>query len=353
MMLLNWRPHFDTKSVTREIEMIKNDLHCNAIRITGLDINRLIVSTEIALKQGLEVWLCPTIWDKKQDQTLAHTVRVAEAAEKLRGDYPESIVFVVGGELSLFMNGILEGRNVNERMTKLMTKYGRRQNNTDKPNYADATSRLKAAEFNERLREYLQKATTSMRQLFRGKMTYASLLWESVDWSLFDYVSVDHYRAERIKSQYAEMLRPCFEYGKPVVVTEFGVRTYQGAEIDGAGLGGNIIDSKSLFFHSLPVVGRFIRPKLIGDYIRDEALQARELLDQLSVLDKAGVYGAFVSSFVSQINPYNESPRYDLDMASMSLVKTYSRGKHGQTYPDMTWEPKESFRVVADYYAKS
>lgn len=26
-------------------------------------------------------------------------------------------------------------------------------------------------------------------------------------------------------------------------------------------------------------------------------------------------------------------------------------GKRGRTYPDMTWEPKESFRAVADYFA--
>jgi hypothetical protein len=33
-------------------------------------------------------------------------------------------------------------------------------------------------------------------------------------------------------------------------------------------------------------------------------------------------------------------------------VKYYEGGKHGATYPDMPWEPKESFRAVADYYAK-
>jgi hypothetical protein len=27
-------------------------------------------------------------------------------------------------------------------------------------------------------------------------------------------------------------------------------------------------------------------------------------------------------------------------------------GEHGVTYPDMPWEPKESFRAVAEYYAK-
>jgi hypothetical protein len=78
--------------------------------------------------------------------------------------------------------------------------------------------------------------------------------------------------------------------------------TYQGAEINGARLGGNIIDGKPLAFQSLPLIGRFVRPKLIGDHVRDEGLQTREL-DRLNVLDKAGVYVAFVSVFVSQIHP--------------------------------------------------
>jgi hypothetical protein len=45
----------------------------------------------------------------------------------------------------------------------------------------------------------------------------------------------------------------------------------------------------------------------------------------------------------------SEDPRYDLDMSALSLVKTYA-GRHGTTYPDMPWEPKEAFRAVADYY---
>jgi hypothetical protein len=27
-------------------------------------------------------------------------------------------------------------------------------------------------------------------------------------------------------------------------------------------------------------------------------------------------------------------------------------GEHGVTYPDLPWEPKESFRAVAEYYLK-
>jgi hypothetical protein len=58
---------------------------------------------------------------------------------------------------------------------------------------------------------------------------------------------------------------------------------------------------------------------------------------------------------------------YDLDMASYSLVRSYANrlgdlaalfpsppwdaGRSGTTYPDLPWEPKQSFRAVADFYA--
>ncbi len=90
--------------------------------------------------------------------------------------------------------------------------------------------------------------------------------------------------------------------------------------------------------------------QLNGEYVRDEGVQARELTDVLSILDGVGVDGAFVFTFVSPTSPYNEDPRRDLDMASYSLVKSYV-DKHGTTYPDMPWEPKESFKAVADYFA--
>ena len=83
---------------------------------------------------------------------------------------------------------------------------------------------------------------------------------------------------------------------------------------------------------------------------RDEAWQARKVVETLEILDAAGVEGAFVSQFISQTNPYDEDPKYDLDTTNASVVKYYEGGKHGTTYPDMPWEPKESFRAVADYY---
>ena len=354
-MAFNWHPDFDVATVRRELEIIKKDLHCNAVRITGLDISRLTTSSRAALEEGLEVWFSPTIWDKAQDTTLAHTVKAAGEAEKLNKEYPDKVVFVVGGEFTLFIDGIVKGRNAMERMANLVKDFGQqRQPGQQSVDPTESVARLKAAEHNRLLSGFVHDVADSVRRVFHGRTTYASLAWESVDWSLFDFVGADHYRAERIKNRYLDMLRPAFESGKPVVITEFGVQTYEGAEVNGAGLGGNIIDGKSQFFHyKLPLLGRFIRPRLTsGKHVRDESLQARELVDQLTTLDNAGVYGVFVSTFLEQVKPYDDDPRYDLDMGSLSLVKYYEGGKrHGTTYPDMPWEPKESFRAVAEYYA--
>jgi hypothetical protein len=331
----NWRPIFDTKVVHRELEIIKNDLHCNAVRICGLDINRLMTAAEEALNIGLEVWLTPEMWDKSKEETLNYIIKAAVSAEQVRTKCPDRLVFLVGSELTLFMQGIVEGKNVVKRMSN--------------PAFWD---NAKAGMHNKPLNDFLAKANEAVRKVFHGKVTYASLIWEEVDWNLFDFVGVDHYRVERISDKYIELLKPSFLHGKPVIITEFGYRTYHGYDSSTEGMAGDIVDYNSRFLHQLPLLGRFILPRLKGVYQRDECAQAIKLADQLSVLDKAGVEGTFIMTFVSQIDPYNINPLYDLDMSSFSLVKSYSDGNYGTTYPDMPWEPKESFKAVADYYEK-
>lgn len=385
------RPVFEPELTRRELEIIKTELHCNAVRIVGRDVGRLMQATEIALRLGLEVWLSPALYEKSPDQTLDYYLTVAKAAEDLRqrvmpapcddepanenepeeacaesaeggtahppgDDHSEAlcaqcpgslclraklrarhqvsaqIVFCLGGELSLFMRDIVPGRTIPERVANMIgqAKAGR-------------------TEHTERLNSFLARASAAVRKVFGGPLSYASLIGERVDWGPFDFIGLDHYRDVRIKDSYAGMLQPFFGSGQPVVVTEVGMRGYRGAENSGT-LGFGVINSPSQSLHQLPLVGRLFRARLNGEYVRDEGLQARELAEVLGILDAAGVDGVFVNSFVEPLAPHSDDPRYDLDMSAMSLVKSY-QGRRGTTHPDMPWEPKAAFGVVASHYA--
>jgi hypothetical protein len=323
------RPKLDLVTAERELQIARDDLHCNAVRLIGRDVDRLVHVAEHALALGLEVWLSPALWGRPPDETLHHDVSAAERAERLRQQHPDRFVFVLGSELTIFMQGIVPGRDFTARTREAFT-------------------RIKAGDHsaNDRLNDFLGRASTAVRGVYHGPLTYASLIWEDVDWDRFDLIGVDHYRDARIKDRYAEMLQPLLALGKPVINTEFGMRTYRGAESEGT-LGFGVADQTRVgLHHLLPLV----RERLNGDYIRDEAMQARELIETLTALDAAGVDGAFVAEFVTAGATFSEQPRYDLDMNAFGLVKTYRHGK-GTTYPDMNWEPKQSFHAVADYYA--
>jgi len=341
VMGFNWCPHFKLGQVHRELEIIKDDLHCNSVRICGLDLRRLMAAAEDAMNQGLEVWLSPELWDRTPQETLDYLTKAARAAEGVRQRWPDRMVFSVGSELTLFMQGILEGKSFRARLAN--------------PSFI---AKVKAGEHNKPLNDFLAKANKAVRSEFHGQVTYASLVWEAVDWSGFDLVGVDHYRTTKIRDQYIPMLVPSFKHGKPVVITEFGYATTHGGIGDGgmllssAGLEKSLINETSQALHfMLPGLGRFIRPRLNGVHVRDEAWQAAQLTETLDVLNCAGVDGAFIFQFASQITPYDANPKYDLDMASSSLVRYFEGRRRGTTYPEMPWEPKESFKAVASYYA--
>jgi hypothetical protein len=55
--------------------------------------------------------------------------------------------------------------------------------------------------------------------------------------------------------------------------------------------------------------------------VRDEALQARRIIEGLTILDAAGVDGAFVCTFLEPLSTQDPDPRYDLDMGALSWSK--------------------------------
>lgn len=374
MMGGNWRRKFDPKIVDEELRIIRNDLHCNALRICGLDIKRLAQAAEAALEQGLEVWFSPEMWDRTQEETLEYLSDASREAEALRSRWPGKMVFSLGSELTLFMKGIVEGENFFQRMNN--------------PSFWEV---IKAGKHNQSLNAFLEGANKEVRKEFSGPVTYFSVPLETVDWTPLDFVGVDMYRDARIRDRYGDMVRTYLSHKKPVLIGEFGCCTYQGAEK----LGGNgfmiTFGMMEDYLHpKIPLpknIADFLKipTRVDGHFVRDEGLQARELTDQLGVLDSAGVEGAFVFTFVSPNSPYNDDPRFDFDMASYSLVKSFPEketveefarqaatqakqfsgadldpralakfsenvGRHGQTYPDMPSDPKDSFRAVGEYY---
>ena len=237
------------------------------------------------------------MWDRSQDETLEYVARSAERAEGLRQQWPGKLVLSVGSELTLFSRGMLEGEHVFDRISR--PSFGRD---------------IMAGKQNGPLDAYLSNLSEAAKS-FRGPLTYFSLPFEAVDWKKFDFVGVDHYREARNKESYGRMISKYEAFGKPVVVGEFGCCTFRGADLLGANgfmisfgrMEGLLGPNQKLPKMFLDIA--HVPPRPDGRYIRDEELQARELVDQLGVLDAAGVEGAFVQTFVVPNSPYHFGPQ--------------------------------------------
>jgi len=99
------RESFDPEVVRRELRIIADDLHCNAVRISGADPERLSVAAAHALDAGLEVWFAPFPCELTTDELLPYLDDCAARAEDLRGRSAREVVLVLGCETSLFSPG--------------------------------------------------------------------------------------------------------------------------------------------------------------------------------------------------------------------------------------------------------
>ena len=323
---------FDPAATRRELQIIRDDLHCNAVRLQGTDITRLITAASDALELGgLQVWLSPELFEHSREETLAYLAQAATAAEPLHEQFPGQVVFCVGTESSLFTRGIVPGRSVDRRIAAI------RQAGVRSAPYAD------------QIQAFLAAAAQHVRQVFHGPLTYASLQFEVVDWSLFDFIGVDLYRNSKNEHRYPETIRSYVGQGQPVVNAEFGHSSYRGNRPGRMELGE--VNNLSVGLSRLPLTRRLVRPCLKrGTHIRDEEYQARELTKTLTIIDAEGMNGAFIWTFADPWLIHAADPRHDLDMTSTSLVRTYAQGT-GTTYPGLPWEPKPAFTAVASFYA--
>lgn len=319
--------HFDPELVRRELTVIRDDLHCNAVQLVGGDPQRLETAARTAADLGLEVWFSPYPIDLPPDEVLALLADCAERAERLRAAGAE-VVFVTGVELSIMIRGFVDGDRLEERLDRLLT---------DPDGRAERLAQVRS-----RLDRFLRTAVAAVRERFRGKVTYAAIPFEDVDAGLFDFATYELIRNAQVAGQFREAVRGLVARPGPVAITGFGTATWRGAS-DVAPRSMEILEYDE-------VTGAPLR--LTGRYERDEQAQAAYLAELLEIFDSEGVDSTFVHLFALADLPHRPGgdPRDDLDLASLGIVKVLD-GRDGDTYPGMPWEPKAAFAAVAAHYA--
>ncbi|BCJ38293.1 hypothetical protein Athai_57960 [Actinocatenispora thailandica] len=270
------RPGFDPDTVRRDMGTIAADLHCDTVRISGGDLDRLDVAAGAAAKRGLRIWYCPFPVDLPPAGMTELFVNGAVRAERLRRRGAD-VVYLTGCELSLFGAGFLPGDTYRDRLAAIAT--------------ADLDWWLSLGPVAERVNEFLAATVARVRAVFGGAVSYASGAWETVDWTPYDLVGVDAYRTAHNAASYRELLLEQFGYGKPVAVTEFGTCPYRGA----ADRGGNAWQ---------PPDGA----------VRDEQEQVRYLTELLDVFEAVGVHTALWFTFADFLRTG------DADLGSYGVV---------------------------------
>ncbi|MEU3075003.1 hypothetical protein [Streptomyces laurentii] len=293
------RPAFTPATVRRDMEVIAGELHCEAVRVSGREPERLSIAARCAAEAGLEVWFAPFPVDVPADDLLPFFAECARRAETVRRRGAE-VVFVAGCEMSAFCGGFLPGDSYGER---LATMAG-----------ADLEWWNGLGPVQERLNTFLARVATTVRAHFGGRITYAAAPWEFVDWTPFDLVGVDAYRAACNADSFRSGIRAHFAHGKPVAVTEYGTCAYQGAAERGGAA------------YQVP-----------DGAVRDEDEQVRYLNELLDVFEEEGVDTALWFTFAGYGRPG------EADLGSYGVVRV-----HDETH----WEPKKVFHALAERHRR-
>ncbi|MFI2288081.1 hypothetical protein [Streptomyces niveus] len=303
--------------VRREMRVIHDVLHCDAVRVTGGHADRLETAARAAADAGLEVWYSPFTNGLTQDELLAFLVDAADRAERLRRDGAR-VVFLTGSEISLFTDGFLPGATFRERAAAL----------------ADAAAfRALLPQLHAALNAFLARVVTEVRARFGGRIGYASLAFEGVDWTPYDVIATDAgYRDATNADTFPDALRAQVARGKPFGVTEFGCGTFRGA----AGLGGRGDSIVEWDDNARPV-------RIAAGTVRDEAEQAVYVGEMLDIYEAAGVDAAFVYTFARR------DLEHDFDAASFGVVRVLPPGGAEGPYAELGWQPKAAFHVLAGF----
>lgn len=290
-------PNFNATRVYREMDIIRRDLHCTAVRVTGGDPDRLEIAAQAAAAVGLEVWFSPFTNELDQEELLELLADCAERAERLRVTGAE-VIMVTGAELMLFTRGFLPGDTLPERLATLSEP---------------TVIRSAFAKLPTHLNGFLSRAVDVVRARFGGRVTYAALPTEPVNWDPFDFIAADAYNSAEVADRYTDAIKKLAKSNKPLVISEFGCTTFKGARDLGA--------------HGMFIVewdGAYA-VRLTGTYERDETEQVQYFNDSVDLFEESGVDTAFWCTFAAHNLPYDEDPNHDFDLASYGIVTIAAR----------------------------
>ncbi|MEU5772284.1 hypothetical protein ABZ819_03125 [Streptomyces venezuelae] len=288
------RKDFTPETVRHDMRVIAGDLHCDAVRISGREPERLSTAARHAADAGLEVWFAPFPVDHPRDQLLPYFADCAARAEAVR-ESGADVVFVAGCEVSAFCGGFLPGQTYGDRLRAMAD--------------ADMEWWSSLGPVQDSVNEFLSQVAVTVRRHFGGRITYASAPWEAVDWAPFDVVGVDAYRAAYNADSFRDELRAHMSHGKPVAVTEYGTCAYRGAGERGG-----------------------MAWQVPRDAIPDEDEQARYLTELLDIFEEEGVDTALWFTFAGYSRPGEH------DLGSYGVVRMLDERR---------WEPKKVFHTMA------
>lgn len=327
--------HFDPAQVEHDMHAFADQMHANAVRIEGEDIERLVAASRAAHRAGLAVFFSPWKMDAGFEENQAYLAEAALAAEQLRNEGVD-IVFVTACEYTIFNDGIYPGSTVFER-----SAWAYDQLDTEGWPYTPVGLPEPFPEKAKELNKVLAALVETVRATFGGPQTYSAAIFEDVDWSIFDMVGTNYYREKQTDSEYKAGLDYFHGHGKPITVMEFGCCAYEGAAARGS-RGWRIMQG--------------VNPDGSGIFeggvvpTRNETEQADYIERQLEVFASQGVEAAFVFIFTQPGYPAGEGAM-DLDMACFSIVKLFPPD-HPRSSMVPNWEPKEAFRRAAQFFQK-
>lgn len=293
------RKNFTAETVRHDMAVISGELHCDAVRISGREPERLSIAAQHAADAGLEIWFAPFPVDLPHDRLLPFFADCAARAEAVRAAGAD-VVFVAGCEISAFCGGFIPGDTYGDRLRAMAD--------------ADMEWWTSLGPVQERLNDFLARIAATVRRHFGGRITYASAPWESVDWDAFDFVGIDAYRASYNADGFRDELRGHLAHGKPVAVTEYGTCAYRGAGERGG-----------------------MAWQVPHGAIPDEDEQVRYLTELLDVFEDEGVDTALWFTFAGYSRPGEH------DLGSYGVVRMLD---------ETHWEPKKVFHSMAARYRR-